>query len=101
MISRLLRFKMGDFLSYAKYNVLKIVYIKYTLYNLFARRPINSTKSNVVVSLTTYSPRIRSVYYTIESIALGRAKPNQVILWLCSDDFNDLPNSLKRLQSLF
>jgi hypothetical protein len=99
MISRLLRLKISDLLSYAKYNVLKIIYIKYTLYNLFAQRPINSAKSNVIISLTTYSPRLRSVYYTIESIALGYSRPNQVILWLCGDDLNDLPRSLKRLQS--
>jgi len=53
-----------------------------------------------VVSLTTYGPRIDTVYLTIESIGRGQLKPSRLVLWL--DDarrFNDLPEGLKRLQA--
>ena len=55
--------------------------------------------SGPVVSLTTYGPRIDTVYLTIESIARGRRKPSRLILWLDDERrFLDLPEPLRRLQ---
>lgn len=57
-------------------------------------------KSNVTVSLTTYSSRIYDIYLVIESIFQQTLKPNKIILWLDEDEFSDetIPLSLKRLQ---
>lgn len=53
-----------------------------------------------VVSLTTYGKRIDTVYLTLESIALGSLLPSRLILWMDEEDrFNDLPETLRRLQA--
>lgn len=53
-----------------------------------------------VVSLTTHGPRLRTVYFTLESIGLGVLLPSRLVLWL--DDpaaIAKLPAALKRLQA--
>lgn len=70
---------------------------KLQLLNRFSAKPIIGS-ANVVVSLTTYGPRTRTVHLAIESIAGGRVRPQRVILWL--DEFRDtdeLPAPIKRL----
>lgn len=52
-----------------------------------------------VVSMTTYGPRISTVYLALESIARGSTLPSRLILWI--DDrilFDRLPSSICRLQ---
>jgi hypothetical protein len=50
-----------------------------------------------VVSLTSHSKRLRTVYMTIESIAKGDQRPSQLILWL-DRSCSALPPSLRRLE---
>ncbi|MGB4416003.1 MAG: hypothetical protein WBI53_14090 [Paludibacter sp.] len=54
--------------------------------------------NDVIVSLTSYSKRIHTVYLTIESILNQTVKPNKIILWLDEEEFNDttIPFSLKK-----
>ncbi len=54
----------------------------------------------VIVSLTTYGRRTYKVYYTIVSLLRQSYKPDMVILWLDSDNWNDtvLPKSLIKLK---
>lgn len=54
----------------------------------------------VVVSLTSYGPRINEVYLAIESIMQGTVKPNRIILWLAEDEFKGkrLPISMQKQQ---
>jgi hypothetical protein len=61
---------------------------------------IEDNANNLVVSLTSFGRRINEVYLAIESIGLQTVRPNNVILWLSEDNFNDsnLPMSLKNLQ---
>lgn len=54
--------------------------------------------ADAIVSLTTYGPRVRLVFLTIESIARGTIRPKRLILWL--DDpgtVADPPPELRRL----
>lgn len=53
--------------------------------NALCRGPVTG-ESQVVVSLTSHGTRIDSVALTIESIAAGRAKPSQLILWVDDND---------------
>jgi hypothetical protein len=46
----------------------------------------------IIISLTSFSTRVKSVFLTLESIARQTKKPNKVILWLAEDEFNN--NSL-------
>lgn len=54
----------------------------------------------VIVSLTTFGPRIEKVYLAIESIMQGVVKPNHIVLWLSKDEFSpdSLPATLLRQQ---
>ncbi len=53
---------------------------------------------DIIVSLTTYGRRIRSVYMAIESIMEQTMKPNRIILWLDhSFEGKRLPESLNKL----
>lgn len=57
-------------------------------------------QAELIVSLTTFGERIKSVYITLESISRQTLKPNRVILWLAEDEFtmNTLPISIKKMQ---
>lgn len=52
----------------------------------------------LIVSLTTFGERIKSVYITLESIARQTLKPHKVILWLAEDEFsmNNIPITLQK-----
>lgn len=69
------------------------------LANKGSRRSVVNANSSVVVSLTSYDPRITRVFATIESIAAGRLKPRRLLLWL-DDSFKHkpIPESLRRLE---
>src|ERR1019366_9435926 len=70
----------------------------YTIRNRFSRRSALGT-ANVAVSLTSYGDRLETVHLTIESIARGRFRPKQLILWLAQDDYQGcLPPAVQRLR---
>lgn len=56
----------------------------------------------IIVSLTSYPPRINYVYMSIKSIIKQTLKPNIIILWLAENEFpnrnNDLPKDLLELR---
>ncbi len=56
---------------------------------------------NVIISLTTYPARIKTVWLTIATLLDQTYKPYKVILWLSKQQFTDsydqLPSNLKRL----
>lgn len=67
--------------------------------NLFSRDSCVGGVDDVVVSLTSYGPRLKHVYLTIESIAAGKVKPRRLILWIDEPGpLNNPPRSLRRLQ---
>ncbi|PIZ33669.1 MAG: hypothetical protein COY39_02020 [Alphaproteobacteria bacterium CG_4_10_14_0_8_um_filter_37_21] len=55
----------------------------------------------LIVSLTTWAPRISTVWLTIESLMRQDVKPNRIILWLAKEEFPDkkLPIILTHLES--
>jgi hypothetical protein len=55
-------------------------------------------KPELIVSLTTFGVRIKSVYITLESIARQTVKPHKVVLWLAEDEFtmHNIPVTLQR-----
>jgi O-antigen/teichoic acid export membrane protein len=67
------------------------------LINRYGRMPLTQA-NGLVVSLTSYGKRIRTVYLAIESIGRGRLRPSRIILWL--DDrtaFENPPATIRRL----
>ncbi|TAP44406.1 hypothetical protein [Arthrobacter sp. S39] len=66
--------------------------------NLLVSEPVTGT-ADVVVSMTSYGARLRTVDVALESIARGTVKPRRLILWL--DDtaaFEQRTPALLRLQ---
>ncbi|WP_286080054.1 glycosyltransferase family A protein [Parablautia intestinalis] len=57
-------------------------------------------KSRVIVSMTTYPARIKSVWITVSSLLQQTRKPYKVILWLAAEQFADrkLPKRLGKLK---
>lgn len=68
--------------------------------NFVGVEPVVSSP-RLIVSLTSFPARIKTVSYTIESILLQKKKANMVLLWLGYDKFpnkeKDLPKRLLRL----
>lgn len=56
----------------------------------------------IIVSLTSYPKRINTVWITIETLLRQKVKPDKIILWLATTQFEgleSLPQELLRLQS--
>lgn len=58
----------------------------------------------VIISLTSYPPRIKTVHKAIESLLVQTYRADRIILWLARDEFPDLeadlPERLLHLQEL-
>ena len=68
------------------------------LRNLLVRSSATGT-ADVVVSMTTYGERIRTVAVALESIARGEIRPRRIILWLDDPRLMDTePAALRRLR---
>ena len=69
------------------------------LRNRLGRSPVATGGPGVVVSMTTYGKRVRTVHLAIESIARGAVRPARLILWLDEPELvASLPNALTRLR---
>lgn len=58
------------------------------------------SESDVVVSLTSFPDRIRSVWVTVSTLLNQTSKPRKVVLWLAEEQFPErkLPKSLVKLK---
>lgn len=60
-----------------------------------------SGKQRIIVSITSYPPRMATIHESIQSILAQRTLPDKIILWLYEGDFpnheRDLPDSLTHL----
>ena len=58
-------------------------------------------KNDVIVSLTSYPPRIKTVHLTIESLLMQTQRVKKILLWLSPEEFpnkeDDLPSELLNL----
>lgn len=90
-----------------KYNVkLKINFRKYKRqienFNECGITETMYSSSKIIVSLTTFPPRIHLVYMTIYSLLTQSLKPNKIILYLANEQFPnheaDLPETLLALK---
>ncbi len=65
---------------------------------------IKKRTPQIIVSLTSYPARIKTVHYTINTLLSQDFKPDKVILWLTESQFpnreKDLPSELVRLLDL-
>ena len=55
---------------------------------------MNATELPLIISLTSYPPRIRTVDFVIRSLLAQTVKPWKIVLWLARDEFPDGEASL-------
>lgn len=71
------------------------------LYYLLVKPWRNSVVNhNIIISLTTYPPRMKQAIQCLNSLMHQTVRPHKIILWLASSDYhsiNDLPKNLKKL----
>ena len=77
---------------------------KYRLYHAVKRRSgINTAPRDfkVLVSLSTYPPRLPRVFLAVESLLNQTFKPDRIILWLASNEVakSDIPASLRKQEA--
>ena len=78
--------------------------LRYWFKNRFSTKPLVRARdqdTELILSLTTFKARVKSVYYSIESLFDQDFPAHRIILWLSKDEFSDilaLPGSLQRLQ---
>lgn len=66
--------------------------------NRLSRKPVTSPQSSVIVSVTSYGNRLRTVHLTLESIANGTVLPSRLILWVDTEEaFTNPSPQLRRL----
>lgn len=67
-------------------------------FNRTSNEPVTSPQRSVVVSVTSYGGRLKSVHLTLESIAAGSVLPSRLILWVDTEAaFSNPSPQLKRL----
>jgi len=71
------------------------------LLNFMDRDQVQSHQlgSELIVTLTSYSPRFESLHFVIKSLLLQSVKPDRVVLWIAREEQSLLPDSLLKLES--
>lgn len=54
----------------------------------------------LIVSLTSYPPRFRTLSRTLRSLARQTVKPDAIILWIAHEDYQSLPLSVRRVHKI-
>lgn len=99
----ILRWSKGRRYDLLIYRVIKLLLnLMYPVFVRLAPPPkVRDTREDVIVSLTSFPGRIKSVWLTIESLTRQTCKPSKIILWLAESQFDSLevlPKKLLRLQ---
>jgi len=99
--SVILSSSVSNWIYWQLYKVLKkILPIYYS--KLSTNKLSVNSKSEIIVSLTTFPARIKTVHLTIKSILFQTYKPKRVVLWLSNEQFpngeKELPNELLTLK---
>jgi hypothetical protein len=55
------------------------------------------TRRKIIVSLTSFPPRIQDLWMVIESLIRQETKPDLIILYLSKEQFSDIPNFPQKL----
>lgn len=64
------------------------------------KQAAHSLPGELIVSLTSYTPRFGTLLPTLQCLLTQRVKPDRVILWIAQQDEAALPESIKQLDGL-
>jgi|SRR5690625_1235241 len=93
------------------YNKLRPFYLIYKkaysklLQNVITRRKLKQQEPNhklnkkLIVSLTSFPPRFKTLHLTVISLLTQKVVPDKLILWIATEDYNKLPNQVIELQN--
>lgn len=82
-----------------KLLVLSIVAeIKHLFTPLAPSNKTNFLSHQLVVSLTSYTPRFKDLHKTLKTLVNQSLRPDKIVLWLSYEDKNNLPEKVKQLQ---
>ncbi len=56
------------------------------------------SKERIIVSLTSYGPRLRGLHYVLRSMLLQTLMPEKIIVYLDERDRDNVPDSLKNME---
>jgi len=103
--------KSVHFYSLLRFSIRIIANILLPIYYVLTRRSKEFRLTNlqndtgiepkIIVSLTSFPPRIKKIWLTIETLLRQKDKPDRIILWLSVDEFCNrtfLPKTLTRLE---
>lgn len=71
---------------------------RFALRRVLRPRPARAGEHPVMVSLTSHSPRFRTLAYTLKTLMAQSVEPCRVVLWLSAGDYDALPDSVRQLQ---
>ena len=89
--------KSVHFYSLLRFSIRIIANILLPIYYVLTRRSKEFRLTNlqndtgiepkIIVSLTSFPPRIKKIWLTIETLLRQKDKPDRIILWLSVDEF--------------
>lgn len=94
-----IRLKLYKYLTIAANVYLKI---RYDVFGKLGGKPgiSKSGKDDLIISLTTFPARIKTVHLTINTLLNQTVKPDRIILWCSDEQFDDIEKLPKRLLRL-
>lgn len=90
----------NNIVSIAANGILPL-YFRLTSGNKTNSLNISNRESGVIVSLTSFGPRLKKIWLVIESLLRQKVKPERIILYLTAsqvEDISKLPKSLLKLR---
>lgn len=79
-------------------KVAKIFWATLLVYRPIIRGPRHKVSTDLVVSLTSYPPRFRTLHRTLRCLLNQSVSPDHLILWIAHDDMMLLPASVRALE---
>jgi len=97
-------FKKIRFYSFERFIVRLLANLLLPLYLNRSIKPLVTSRrdTRIIVSLTTFPARVKKVYLVIEAMLRQTIPPDEILLWLSTEEFEsleELPQRLLRLQA--
>lgn len=91
---RITLFKEGMYVRWARI----ILIFRWAFRSIAPRIKPHNLSSKLIISLTSYPPRYRTLGLTIKCLLTQTIRSNKVVLWIADDDVQKLPASVLKLQ---
>lgn len=86
------------FYNFIKYNIKLLNIIIFRKKNIFQKK--HNLKKKLIVSLTSYPKRFKTLPLVLESIINQNIQPDKIILWIEKNDKKELPKTVKSFKNI-